>query len=238
MHYYLNENLLNLLEKDPNQFRKVYQGWVAPTIPPQQKERLELGRQFHQIIRQHLMGLPVDSLLANYPQLKHWVNQLSQNAPEIFERSPENRKTWDEQIQVMYGDIILSSTCDLIIRNYQSAQIIDWTVYPIHQEYLENSWHTQLKLYLLADTDTYLAEEISLTYWLLTDEVSPKCLRFGYSQEKHDAFKDRLEATLSQLREPSGINTSTPTDQDPLTAFLQGQLSAKDYVVSIPEVEL
>ncbi|HAG84758.1 MAG TPA: PD-(D/E)XK nuclease family protein [Cyanobacteria bacterium UBA12227] len=238
MNYYLNENLLDLLEKDPNQFYRVYQGWVASTIPPQQRERLEWGQRFHQIMRQRLMGLPVDSLLATYPKLKHWVNQLTQNAPEIFEPNPDNCRSWDEQIQVTIGDIVLSSTYDLIIRGYQSAQIIDWTTSSVPNDYLESHCQTQLKLYLLAETDTYLAEEISLTYWLLMDEVSPKCLKFTYSQEQHEIFKDQLEGILSKLREPILIKSSTSTDQGSLAQFLQGQISAKDYVASVPEVEI
>lgn len=237
MTYYLNEYLLALLEENPNQFQKVYQGWVVPTLSPKLKECQKWRKRFHQIVRQYLMGLPVEPLLETHARLKYWVDWLTENAPEIFEEKPGSWKSWDEKIQVGFGNIILSSTYDLIIRGEQLAQIIDWTS-TVNPDYLKCCWNTQLKLFLFAESDTYFAEDISLTYWLLTDNAEPECLRFSYSQEQRDAFKDKLQAISIELTELTVNATFIATEQSPLTKFLQGQMSAKDYVSSVPEVEI
>lgn len=247
MIYYLNENLLELLEKDPNQFHNVYQGEFAPAIPPEQHARQELGRNFHQIMRQCLMGLPVEPLLVAHPQIKCWVEQLQQHAPEIFEEQPGWSRSWDEQIQVAFGEslmndnsplIVLSSIYDLIVRGHDSARIIDWTTSTVSPDYLQNCWNTRLKLFLLAANSTYLTEDISLTYWLLAENKRPHFIKIGCNREQHQAVKDRLRNILLQLEELSESPAKSQPFPDPLDKFLRGQIGAEEYLASITEVEI
>jgi len=238
MLYYLNENLLALLEADPHKFNQVYQGNFAPIVSPKLKQRQKLGNQFHQIVRQLLLGLPVEPLLEAYPKIKHWVEQLQQAAPEIFQEQPGCRRSWDEQGQVVFNDVVLSTTYDLVIQSYSLAEIIDWTTSFANEEYLETSWNTQLKLYLFAENYHYLPDKITLTYWQVNDENEPLCCHFDYSQKQHDAFKDRLALTLLNLRTPAHNLTNQHANPNSLTSFLQGQIPVNEYVASVPEVEI
>lgn len=41
-------------------------------------------QQFHLLVKQMLMGLPVEPILDNYPQLQQWVWSLKQLSPSLF----------------------------------------------------------------------------------------------------------------------------------------------------------
>jgi hypothetical protein len=51
---------------------------TSPLVPAYIQEQLQLA------VKQMLMGLPVEPLLDNNPQIQQWVNELKQLSPSLF----------------------------------------------------------------------------------------------------------------------------------------------------------
>ncbi len=204
------------------------------TTPISQGEKL--GGEFHLIMQQIGLGLPVELFLKAYPQIDKWVE-----AAKPFLDIPGS-KQWNASAQYLYKSQLLYANYDLII--HQEKQIIglDWTIQkPSKFQLLENSFHTQLRLFLLYEKTQLSAEDISLVYLFVnTGDV----YQFTYSKEKHLAFKERLEATLLPFlaevedfpKETSSSYTLTP--QEAHDKWLAKEISTEEYLAAIPEVEL
>ncbi|MFB2891659.1 hypothetical protein ACE1CI_01825 [Aerosakkonemataceae cyanobacterium BLCC-F50] len=240
-----------------------------------------LGEQFHLIMQQSLMGIPIDSLLNNHSQLKQWFSGLQLLSPEIWCEEANTCQSYSHQIDYFYGDVILTSNFDLLISKNKKLEIVNWTTdSQFNLTDIQWQWRTELDLFLMAQTDTYLPEQIQLSYWLLNHSTLPMKFSIYYSNQALLVFQTRLERTLSKLPElfpkavvTSGNNennqhshnslfTSTFADrstiqlspkeftlsppvpetnttiEDSLSQFLSGKLTIKEYIDSVPEVEL
>ncbi|HAJ60256.1 MAG TPA: hypothetical protein DCP31_14145 [Cyanobacteria bacterium UBA8543] len=258
-----------------------------------------LGEQFHLIMQQSFMGIPIDSLLSNYHQLEQWFSQLQLLAPELWAEKANTWKTHSHRSEYFYDNVILCSNFDLLIYGYEQLEIVNWTTdaqFNLAEEQWQ--WRTQLDLFLMAKTNTYSPEQIRLTYWLLTHATHPIKISIHYSSQALLAFKTRLDQTLSKLsgvlpkpvsdRRDNGntqhsqnslstlencdraspahlcdrsniqpcrdmppdrerrertqlsqpVQETTATIDDSLNQFISGKLSLKEYIDSVPEVEL
>lgn len=74
------------------------------------------GSQFHLVMQQIGLGLAVEPLLKEYPQINNWVDKVK---PFI---NILGNKQWSAQLQYLYHDILLYSECDLII--YGENQVV------------------------------------------------------------------------------------------------------------------
>lgn len=255
--------------------------YSSEIISPASASAKCLGEQFHLIMQQSLMGMPIDSLLNNHSQLKQWFSGLQFLAPEIWCEEANTGKSYSHQVDYFYGDVILTSTFDLLISNSEQLEIVNWTT-DTHFSLtdIQWQWRTDLDLFLMAQTDTYLPEEIQLNYWLLNHSTLPMKFSIHYSNQALLAFKTKLERTLSKLPElfPKAVFTSrnnenkqhsqkclfsstfadrsrvqsspkkftfsqsvpetNETIEDSLSQFLSGKLTIKEYIDSVPEVEI
>lgn len=199
------------------------------TFPCQNSEIEQLEHQFHLLIKQRILGLPIDKLLSTYPRLAHWLKQLEQAAPEFFTEQFNQYIEFDTSLQRVMGEVLLEVNCDALVYRYNSLEIVNWTAYPLQsEEELRHNWPTGLSLFLAATTSTYFVDEITITYWFVTDSSEPVKVSFNYNPDEHEQFKTQLKEAIKQLKIP--LNPTPTTNTNPSLI--------KDYLDTITEVEL
>ena len=118
-------------------------------------------------------------------------------------------------------------------------------IYILQPENLENSWQTQLGLFILAETQEVPAENISIIYCFINGDDYPTTYQFNYSQEKNEAFIERLAMTLSKLPMTRNSHNSNLSVEDEMNEHLlnlqklfRGEINTAEYLTTIPEVEI
>lgn len=199
----LSQGNLNLLETCPRKFQHTYLEQLNSPLATEHEERQTLGSRFHLLMQQREMGLPIHSLLAADIQLQSWMSAFMDAAPEIILpgtdaeifRESEHYRTLQVQ------DYLLTVIYDLLICDRQQAQILDWKTYPKppDKRRLAQNWQTRLYMYVLAETSTYLPENISMTYWFIQSAGKPQNLKFTYSTSEHEKTAKKLQQLLNKL---------------------------------------
>lgn len=200
-----------------------------------------LSQQFHLIMQQIGMGLSVEPLLNNSPQLKAWVEKVQPiiNAPAIA-------KSWNVSLQKLINNNLLVAQYDLILEREERLIAIDWSIQhcPHNYQQLLESWQTQLRLFLLLENSSFAPEQISISYLLVNSREAP-IYHFGYSRHQHEEFQQKLESILSKLpKSEKDVASTTLSEFDDdaselnLKKFLNGELTTQEYLATVPEVEI
>ena len=237
----LNANLLELLEVDPQKFQQDFMKPQFLLTPSDQVENHKDIEKFQMVLQQLFMGLPVEPLLQPYPEIADWVDQL---LPIIS--VPSHTKQVNALRQQLIQRALIVAQYDLLLLDYEKAIAINLpsscNIPPAR--HLENTWKTQLQLFLLAQTEEIPPGNISLIYCFFHWGKSPTLYQFSYTQEKYDVFNLRLEMALSNLpialvndSEDSFASPIAPVEIN-LQKFLDGEMTTYEYLESIPEVEM
>jgi len=197
---HLSQSQLQILEACPRKFQHRYLEQLSPPPPPLEQDRLTWGSNFHLIMQQRELGLPVEPLIAEDEAMSNALAALLIAAPELFAtlpqtvRSPEHPLTWELQ------GYLFTAIYDLFIANPSTVQIIDWKTYqkPQTSQFLVQQWQTKLYLYLLAATGRYSPEQISMTYWFVRT-TPPQQVTIAYSQQLHQEIHQELSDLLEDL---------------------------------------
>jgi hypothetical protein len=197
----LSQGHLNLLEICPPQFQRIYLEQLASPLSPEQQEKLTWGNQFHLLMQQRELHLPIATLLGGDGQLRHSLMALVEAAPAIRQVSGETWREAEHCRTLSFGRYLLTTIYDLLITSETKAQILDWKTYlqPENGGKLAKNWQTRLYLYVLAETSAYLPEQISMTYWFVKLPTKPRCLTFPYSRSQHEQTRQDLAHLLTQL---------------------------------------
>lgn len=197
----LSQGQLNLLETCPPKFQQVYLEQLISPLSPEEQEKQMWGSQFHLLMQQRELGLPIDSLLQSDRQLQNSLNALVKAVPEIFAFSSETCREAEHYRTLDFQGYLLTVVYDLLIANSYQAQILDWKTYlqPANPVKLSRDWQTRLYLYILAETSDYSPEQISLTYWFVKLPQKPQSLTFKYDRQKHESTRQDLTRLLTQL---------------------------------------
>jgi hypothetical protein len=197
----LSQGQLNLLETCPVQFQRIYLEQLSSPLSPQQQETLAWGSQFHLLMQQKALGLPIDSLLAENEQLEHSITSLMNAAPDIWLAQNESWREAEHCRTLKFQNYLLTVIYDLIICDRTEAKIIDWKTYlqPESRSNLANNWQTRLYLYVLVETSNYLPEQVSMTYWFVKLPQKPQCMRFSYDRSQHEKTRQDLSRLLAKL---------------------------------------
>jgi hypothetical protein len=198
---HLSQAHLNLLEICPPQFQRIYLDQLASPLSPEQQEKLNWGNQFHRLMQQQQLGLPIDPLLAKDEQLQQAISALIKIRPD---RGKSGKTIWQEAEHcrtLRLDNYLLTVIYDLLLIESNRAEIFDWKTYlqPENSEKLSNNWQTRLYLYVLTETSDFLPEQISLTYWFVKVPRVPQSLTFKYSRKQHKKNKKDLTHLLSRL---------------------------------------
>jgi PD-(D/E)XK nuclease superfamily len=170
-------------------------------MSPTQQTKTQLGSDFHLLMHQRELGLPIEPILARSPQLNTWMQAMLQTAPELFQADD---RTWRESEHVRTLEVdnyLFTAIYDLVILQPDRAEIIDWKTYPLprYKKDLDLEWQTRLYLYILAETSEYLPKQIAFTYWFIQSNPQPKSVQISYTLKQHRQTKVDLLALLAKL---------------------------------------
>jgi hypothetical protein len=152
--------------------------------------------------------LPIDALVASDPDLQRYF--------AAYERQPPLTIAGDSQAEYPLAAAVqgfqLYGVPDLLVRNSQQAQMVDWKTYrqPRQREDLEPDWQTQLYLFLLKETLDYPAEALSMVYWFA--EAPEGSVAIAYNTALHQQVGHRITELLTQLDEWLQHNTFPTLD--------------------------
>ncbi|MGK7942384.1 MAG: PD-(D/E)XK nuclease family protein [Crocosphaera sp.] len=199
----LSQAHLNSLQVCPPQFQRLYIEQLASPISPDIQENVLWGKQFHQLMQQHFLGLSIDAFLSENQELKPVVEALLY---EVNQQHEMTSNVWREaeHYRVLEKDnYLLTAIYDLLIIKENQAEILDWKTYlkPQNKKKLAKNWQTKLYLYLLTETSNYSPEQISMTYWFVKIPHQPQSLTFQYSQELHQKNEQDLQYLLTNLNQ-------------------------------------
>ncbi|BBA79892.1 hypothetical protein RGRSB_1465 [cyanobacterium endosymbiont of Rhopalodia gibberula] len=198
---HLSQSHLNLLETCPPQFQRVYLEQLGTPLSPEKQEKLSWGNQFHQLMQQNELGLPIELLVAQDKQMQNSLNALINAVPNLRHPSKNSWKEAEHCRNFEFKGYLLTVIYDLLIAEPEKAEILDWKTYlkPENPEKLANHWQTRLYLYVLVETSNYSPEDISLTYWFVKLPTKPQSLTFFYDRDKHKKNYEDLTILLNQL---------------------------------------
>ena len=197
----ISQRHLKILETCPRQFEYTYFDRLTLPVNPTQQSKTQLGSDFHLLMHQRELGLPIAPILAHSPQLNTWMQAMLQTAPELFEPNAQN---WRESEQVRTLEInnyLFTAIYDLVILQPERADIIDWKTYPLprYKKDLDLEWQTRLYLYILAETSDYLPKQIAFTYWFIQSNPHPKSVKISYTLKQHRQTQTDLLGLLAKL---------------------------------------
>ncbi|MEB3341033.1 PD-(D/E)XK nuclease family protein [Okeania sp.] len=206
VNYRLSQQHLNLLTNCPRKFQYLYLHNLGVPITSAEQERLNWGSQFHLLMQQKELGLPIESLILENQEMLLCFNNFSQAASEILSSETQDDiilRQAEHHRSFNFKGYILTAIYDLLIAKNKQAQIFDWKTYryPKNQEKLAQNWQTRLYLYLLVETSKYLPEAVSMTYWFIQpkSEKLPYKLTFSYNQQAHKKTEQDLQKILDNL---------------------------------------
>ncbi|MEM8777688.1 MAG: PD-(D/E)XK nuclease family protein [Cyanobacteria bacterium P01_G01_bin.49] len=197
----LSQSQLNILETCPPQFQRLYLEQLGSPMSPDIQENLAWGSQFHQLMQQRELGLPLESILGENPELQQTINTL---VDLVYQQHELTNDCWREAEHcrtLEFQGYLLTAIYDLLILDKNQAQILDWKTYlqPKDPKKLQDNWQTRLYLYLLAETSDYLPEQISMTYWFVKIPRQPQYSTITYDKKLHHKNHQDLSELLAQL---------------------------------------
>lgn len=204
----LSQGQLTVLTTCPRKFQHTYLEQLLPPLDPDQQDRLRWGAQFHSLVQQWQLGLPVEPLAEENDQLQRWFNAFTQAAPHILELAApsETLQRQSEHTRTLeFQGYLLTVVYDLLITSDRAAKILDWKTYPRPQNpgWLLASWQTRLYPFVLAETSSYDPADISMTYWFFQSRngevTEPQSFTFTYDALKHEQTRQDLTHLLTQL---------------------------------------
>jgi CRISPR/Cas system-associated exonuclease Cas4 (RecB family) len=216
----ITQGHLKLLETCPRRFQYSYLEHIPVPTAPAVLERQQWGTQFHLVMQQRELGLSVDAILAETPELELAVNRLLAAARELFQPpQPDEFRQSEHRRQLAFNDYLLTVIYDLLIMTPHQAHIVDWKTYqrPPKQAQLTKDWQTRLYLYVLVETSHLSPEQVSMSYWFVrpqpgSDQASdiPSQTRIPYSTAQHRKTEKDLQRLTDYLTTLLAPGTDLP----------------------------
>ncbi|MBE9033179.1 PD-(D/E)XK nuclease family protein [filamentous cyanobacterium LEGE 11480] len=204
----LSQSNLKLLSACPRKFQHLYLDQYAVPVGLEQVERMAEGSQFHLLMQQHSLGLPINALLEGDPQLKTWFETFQQQRSQILRLEENEQILWQQSEHlrtISHQGHVLTVVYDWVMLGATQGQIIDWKTYPkpLKAKRLEQDWQTRLYLYVLAKTTTVVPEQLVMTYWFFQsrpdDNAAAQSIRVRYSTQQYEQTQAELDTLLTQL---------------------------------------
>ncbi len=219
----LSQNQLTLLDTCLRKFKYVSFDALSGPSTYEQQTTTQWGSQFHLLMQQRALDLPVDVMAGANSAMSESLTALAKAAPDVFKYLPvafekeahgtfsqsEHRRT------LAFNGYLLTAIYDLVVISASEGQIFDWKTHQRspRKEQLQNHWQTRLYLYVLCETTALRPEQLSMAYWFVRSGAEPSFHRFGYSTAQHQQTeKDlrRLTNKLTEVSEQADSNTAFP----------------------------
>ncbi|MDJ1185779.1 PD-(D/E)XK nuclease family protein [Roseofilum casamattae] len=202
----LSQGHLNVLTDCPRKFQHQYLDKLIHPLPIEQQEHLEWGSQFHLLMQQQELGLPVEDLLPADSVFLQCLRALKTANPLLFSKTGDREFRESEHQRIIeFAGYAIATIYDLAILQPDRAQIIDWKTYakPQNNKYLIQNWQTRLYPFVLYETSDYNAEQISMTYWFVKRKkslnIAPESSVISYNKAYHISIKNELSQLLHRL---------------------------------------
>lgn len=204
---HLSQYRLNAFETCQRKFQLTAVSRLAwPSAPPDAAlaAAFARGEQFHRLLEQHFVGMPVAIDAALDPDVRRWWRAFHADPPAVPGRDafPEVSLTTPIGAHFLFGRF------DLLTLTADGAHIFDWKTErkprPAHQ--LRDAWQTRLYLAMLAKGAeafgrTFAPEQIALTYWFANAPQQSVTLRYDSTWHQRNwaeltALVERLDRRL------------------------------------------
>jgi hypothetical protein len=199
----LSQAQLKVLETCPRQFQHKYLDQFDSPLTIEAAIRMQQGSQFHLLMQQWGLGLPIEPLLEGDPQLQKWFEQFQRQSGEILQLGEPVLWQQSEQMRtIKFGDHVLTVVYDWVLIGQTQGKILDWKTYPKPRQikWLQQDWQTKLYLYVLAETSGLAAEHLSMCYWFFQiDESEAQSLSVGYGSAQHEVIRADLQGLCDRL---------------------------------------
>lgn len=184
---------------------------TSPLVPAYIQEQLQLA------VKQMLMGLPVEPLLDNNPQIQQWINELKQLSPSLF--VPHKK---------LLPDIPLTAKVDL---NSSLLTNLNQKCYPQHQFKIIEvrahigivkgkprlfewairhpilSWQDRVKLWVAAEYFKIQPQELQLIVLALHPTRAAQKVSFSWDRRQHRQIKNWLLNAIKLETEQTFVNS-------------------------------
>ncbi|MEM7066937.1 MAG: PD-(D/E)XK nuclease family protein [Cyanobacteria bacterium P01_B01_bin.77] len=207
----LSQAHLTLLETCPRRFQYIFDQSLAVPPKPEEQEAALWGRQFHLLMQQQALGLPMELMATANEDMATKMEALRQRAPHLFQSDPnECLRQSEHQRTLAFNGYVFTVIYDLVVLRPDAGIIVDWKTYlkPPLKQSLARDWQTRLYLYVLAETTELAPEQLIMAYWFVRHrdeqghDLPPSDYRFTYSLQQHDQTRTdllRLTDHLSEL---------------------------------------
>jgi len=181
--------------------------WPAIRSEPvlELERRMRLGERFHQMVQQHQLGLPQETVASQATELEldeWWSSYLAIPPADL----PSTRYPEITLVAPFEGYRLVAKFDLLAVEPGQKAVIVDWKTNrrPTPQRALRNRVQTRLYPFLLALAGAYLnggqpiqPEMIEMVYWFTADPQNP--VHFEYDEDIFEADRTFLAQTIHQI---------------------------------------
>ncbi len=222
----LSQGHLSLLETCPRQFQHQIleqlslQNLAVQEWDGDQEARLRSGSEFHQLVQQRSLSLPIEVLLADASQLQTWFRAFEQAEPDLFTATARSEFAESEHVRTlaMLGHSLVVMY-DYVVLGPERALILDWKTYgkPKGVQAIVESWQSRLYLYVLSRTSHYPPDHLAMRYWFFKTDGTAQPLDLPYSEAKQEDIDRQLTALLTQFNQwlTDYTQANTPFPQTP-----------------------
>jgi hypothetical protein len=197
----LSQGQLNTFTQCPRRYQYTYREQLGRPIDPNRQESLTWGSQFHTLMQQRELGLPVEGMFTPDDPLGMTYQALLAKLPELREPDLDVVREAEHRRILNWPDVVLTVVYDLLLVTSTEATILDWKTYrdvPPRETVAQN-WQTKLYPFVLAATSDYAPEQITMTYWIVGDAENVRSHTFPYSTAAYLATQAELRAIIAQL---------------------------------------
>lgn len=177
------------------------------TVQPNQLQKPSLVPHYLQqhlqlLVKQILMGLPVEPILNNYPQLQQWVNELKKLSPTLF--LPQRKLFVDIPIQAKLhlkkqGEIVKHSSPSFKVIQVPAnvgfvkgrPKLFEWAIrHPVM------TWEDRVKLWVAAQFFKIEPENLQLIVLALHPNQPAQKVKFVWDTKQHRQTRNWLQTQI------------------------------------------
>lgn len=190
--------------------------WPAISAEPviENEQHLQIGSEFHRLVQQYLLGLPVERLsqLAGQGDLKRWWNNFLEYTPALpgFGDTSPAKPLAEITLSAQFKSCRLVAKYDALTlssdHSEKRATIFDWKTYRKRpgRQWLASRLQTRLYPFLLVQAGSYLnqgnaiqPDQIEMVYWFADYPAQPE--RFSYRSAQYEQDRAYLSALLQEI---------------------------------------
>ncbi len=200
------QTALRTYRECPYRFRLRYLDqvpWPAFPAEPVVETALEQGRRFHELARQHFLGLDLHEQLGGVDeQVARWWAILESNPLDL---TLYPRHYPEAGLSIPVGDYRLAARYDLLAVGDAAALVVDWKTgraLPA-SEILARDIQTRVYLYVLAQGGAvyragqpFPPQALAILYW---HPGGPQQVHLSYDHEQHEADRSFLEGLIDEI---------------------------------------